>query len=110
MSVSYERGTPVRHWCVNFLLSSEYGTNKTVKARFWPCLSGKFPSHVAGRSEADRLSCMEVVRNRNGGWGRLTRMMPAMVKAMAPPASILPETAAISKSRPVCVTRLGGVL
>ena len=32
----------------------EYGTHKTVEARFWPDFSGKYPEHVLSCSRFDR--------------------------------------------------------
>ena len=41
---SYEREEGVRRW--DTPLSSEYGTCKTVKARFWPWPSGQSPQNL----------------------------------------------------------------
>ena len=43
-----ERGALTATPCIDLeLLSSEYGTHKTVTVRFWPWLSGESPQNLA---------------------------------------------------------------
>ena len=46
-------------------LSSKYGTEKTVMARFWPWLSGKSPQVVLSW-----LGSGEVIQHRGGAGGK----------------------------------------
>jgi hypothetical protein len=59
---SYERGTPVGG-ADRVPLSSELGTCKTVKARFWPWLSGKTPFNVLSCSLFARQVARIAFRN-----------------------------------------------
>ena len=49
-------------------LTSEYGTYKTVKARFWPLLSGTSPANLA-RCSRFRRSCPSLRSRRRLVWG-----------------------------------------